>query len=228
LLRERSRAEFSDDEQAFVAAAAGTIALGLRRTAIPSAVGDGGPSEPIVVLLDAADRLVSATSSGAAALAEVTGRDVDRDPMPIEVQQLLSRARAIGVGRLAAGSARTRLRTSKGRWLTLDAAPLTRRSDASTVVTIRPLGPDEVAPLIAAAHELSSRELDVVTRVASGLGTSEIAAELFISSHTVRDHLKAIFEKVGVRSRGELVARLFATHAFADLHDGMVHVGDDG
>ena len=32
------------------------------------------------------------------------------------------------------------------------------------------------------------------------------------SAHTVRDHVKAIFAKVGVSSRGELVARLFADH----------------
>jgi predicted transcriptional regulator len=43
-------------------------------------------------------------------------------------------------------------------------------------------------------------------------GTAEIADELFLSAHTVRDHVKAIFAKVGVSSRGELVARLFAEY----------------
>ncbi|HWD46022.1 MAG TPA: LuxR family transcriptional regulator, partial [Actinomycetota bacterium] len=33
-----------------------------------------------------------------------------------------------------------------------------------------------------------------------------------LSAHTVRDHVKAVFAKVGVSSRGELVARLFADH----------------
>ncbi|MEO3825976.1 helix-turn-helix transcriptional regulator [Actinomadura sp. B10D3] len=46
--------------------------------------------------------------------------------------------------------------------------------------------------------------------VARGLTTSGIAAELVISPHTVRDHVKAVFAKAGVSSRGELVARLFA------------------
>jgi DNA-binding CsgD family transcriptional regulator len=39
-----------------------------------------------------------------------------------------------------------------------------------------------------------------------------MAERLFLSKHTVRGHLKAIFEKVGVSSRGELVAKLFAEH----------------
>jgi DNA-binding CsgD family transcriptional regulator len=39
-----------------------------------------------------------------------------------------------------------------------------------------------------------------------------IGAELHLSPHTVRDHLKAIFAKVDVASRGELSAKLFAEH----------------
>ncbi len=69
-----------------------------------------------------------------------------------------------------------------------------------------------VAPLIVEAYELTQRELEVTRLVARGLGTSQIAAELFLSAHTVRDHIKAVFEKVGVSSRGELVAKVFADH----------------
>ena len=36
----------------------------------------------------------------------------------------------------------------------------------------------------------------------------DIAGRLFISAHTVQDHLKSVFAEVGVRSRGEVVDRL--------------------
>jgi len=39
-----------------------------------------------------------------------------------------------------------------------------------------------------------------------------IAASLWISPHTARDHIKAIFVKLGVRSRPELTALLFHEH----------------
>ena len=45
--------------------------------------------------------------------------------------------------------------------------------------------------------------------VACGLATDAIAERLFLSRWTVQDHLKAIFEKVGAGTRGELVARVF-------------------
>ena len=59
------------------------------------------------------------------------------------------------------------------------------------------------------AYALTDREWDITTLVAQGLTTRAIASHLHISPWTVQDHLKAIFDKVEVRSRGELVARLF-------------------
>ena len=64
----------------------------------------------------------------------------------------------------------------------------------------------------------------MVRAVARGSSTPEIAAELFLSAHTVRDYITAVFEKVGVSSRGELVAKLFAEHYSDPFHETLVEV----
>jgi DNA-binding NarL/FixJ family response regulator len=74
-----------------------------------------------------------------------------------------------------------------------------------------------VAPIIVQAYELSPREQEITELISQGFGTAEIAGRLHLSAHTVRDYVKAIFEKVGVSSRGELVAKLFAEH-YAPIH----------
>ncbi len=55
---------------------------------------------------------------------------------------------------------------------------------------------------------LTRREADVALVVLRGQSTFEIAAELVISPHTVHDHLRKVFDKLGVNSRQQLVARL--------------------
>jgi DNA-binding CsgD family transcriptional regulator len=69
--------------------------------------------------------------------------------------------------------------------------------------------PAEVAPLIMQAYQLTKREGEIAQCALRGWSTTAIAANLHISAHTVQDHLKAIFAKVDVGSRGELAARIF-------------------
>jgi DNA-binding NarL/FixJ family response regulator len=53
---------------------------------------------------------------------------------------------------------------------------------------------------------LTARELEVLRLVARGLANKEIAADLRITTHTVKYHLAAVLEKLGVRSRTEAVS----------------------
>jgi DNA-binding NarL/FixJ family response regulator len=57
--------------------------------------------------------------------------------------------------------------------------------------------------------DLSSRELEVLEKLARGLPNAEIAAALMVSENTIRFHLKNIYEKLGVANRTEAVAWYF-------------------
>ncbi len=57
------------------------------------------------------------------------------------------------------------------------------------------------------ASPLTSRELEILVSLTRGYANKEIAEELGIGIETVRSHLKHIYEKMHVRSRGEAVAR---------------------
>ena len=69
----------------------------------------------------------------------------------------------------------------------------------------RPDEPDEA--LIPGNEPLTERELQVLRHVSSMLTTAEIAGELYISSNTVKSHIKHICHKLAVTHRGEAVRR---------------------
>ena len=108
---------------------------------------------------------------------------------------------------------RVRVRTTSGQWLVVHATRLAGLASRNQIAVVFEVArPVAIAPLIAQAYALSPREAEIVQWVASGRSTAEIAAQLHIARSTVQDHLKAIFTKVGVHSRGELLGQLFAAH----------------
>jgi DNA-binding CsgD family transcriptional regulator len=74
---------------------------------------------------------------------------------------------------------------------------------------IEPASPAELEPVVAAGYQLTRREAETLTLLLRGLPTKAIAATLRVSHHTAHDHVKAIFAKTGVGSRGELMATVF-------------------
>lgn len=55
---------------------------------------------------------------------------------------------------------------------------------------------------------LSRRELEVLRKICAGLSNGAIADQLFISEHTVKDHIKNIMRKMKVSSRNGIIAAL--------------------
>ena len=242
LFRDAGRDAFTDDDVRFVAAISATVAGALRRHAAAANPWHGALGSPGVLLFDAGGALVSANESAVEWLGglrgdphlagqelpgwiEVLRGELPDLEMPTPIFPLLARARALADGRERT-EARLRIRDAKGRWLVLHASALHGPTDGSrggVALVVEPAKSADVAPIIIEAYGLSPRERDVVRLIAKGASTAEMASELFLSQHTVRDYVKAVFEKVGVSSRGELVAKLFAEHYSDPMHADVVH-----
>lgn len=160
-------------------------------------------ARPGVVLLDAAMNVVASTPE-AEQLLSLLERPA-RLPLPVVVYSVAAA--------LSRGSAlpSARVRTATGRWLNLHASHLRAEPDEQGIaVVVEPAEPRAALGILLSAHGLSAREQDVARLVIRGASTKTISATLHISAHTVQDHLKSVFDKVGVRSRRDLVALLLA------------------
>ena len=214
----RLNGRFTEDEKEWLESAAASIARGLRRAMISEPAGsDALTRGPGVVLLDGG-RVVSATREALEWLDELAPEllrsDVGDVQLPFHAHGFAMRVRAAHED--GEPQIRSRLRTRRGVWLLMHGAVLGDTDQVALI--IEPAKSADVAPLIVEAYGLTARELDVTRAIARGLGTAEIAAQLYLSPHTVRDHIKGLFEKVGVSSRGELVHRVFAEHYAAPAH----------
>ena len=215
----RMSGRFTDEEKIWLDKAAGSVARGLRRAMLsepsPTPVLGRGPG---VVLLDQTGHVVTATREALEWLEELAPEllqsNVGDVRLPFHAHGFALRVRAAHED--GAAQIRSRLRTQRGVWLLMHGSVL--EGTGQVALIIEPAKGSDIAPLIVSAYELTERELDVTRAIARGLTTNEIAAELYLSPHTVRDHVKAIFEKVGVSSRGELVHRVFAEHYAAPTH----------
>ncbi len=214
LHRDRSSPPFTAGEAAFLARLTPHLAEGLRKALLISATTRPTlPDEPGVLLLAEDLSLAAITPTAERWLAEVAAADWPRtqQALPYAVEaaarlQALERDSDMQPDLLP----KVRLRTASGHWLVLHASRLGGPSAGGQIaVIIEAARPAEVAPLIVQAYELSKREGEIMQSVLRGLSTAEIVATLHISPNTVQDHLKAIFEKVGVGSRRELVGQLF-------------------
>ena len=203
---------FGEDEVAFLGQLGEHFARGVRsgmltRMAdVVSATSVGGPA---VMVVDAQGDLVQSTPAAAARLAEMRSAEHGGDPYSTVVS-LVGATRRLARGEVASVP-RARVRTSSGMWLVLHASPLSGLGErqGDVVVTIEEARPPEIVSLVVAAFDLTPRERDVTQLVLQGVDTKEIAATLHMSAYTVQDHLKSVFDKADVRSRRELIARVF-------------------
>jgi DNA-binding CsgD family transcriptional regulator len=217
LHRERSSSNFTPAEAAFLAKLTPHLAEGLRTALlIGGAQATSPPPEgPGLLLLTDDLSLAAITPAAEGWPDEVVESDwPSSSELPETVYAVAARLLALERGGSHAPPdlmPRTRLRTASGRWLVLHASRLLARgTEGPIAVILEEARPSEIAPLIVDAYGLTKREGEITRMVLRGLSTAEVSEELHITANTVRDHFKAIFDKVGVRSRRELVGQVFA------------------
>jgi DNA-binding CsgD family transcriptional regulator len=220
LHRELRGPEFSPSEIAFFAQIAPHLGVGLRVAALYDTMdGDSVTTAPISEvpgLLTLADDLSVMAMTPAAEwwLSEI-GDWPRGGKLPQIIYVVAAKLQAIE--RLPqtpeAVMPRARVRARSGQWLALHASRLAgAASPGQIAVILEPARPAEAASLILLAYALTEREAQVAQHVLKGSSTDEIAEALTISELTVQQHLKAIFDKMGVRSRRDLVAQIYARH----------------
>ncbi len=167
---------------------------------------------PIVVMIDAAGE-ITAMSEGGQRLLDQLRMAPDPIGLPTHVRAAATKAR----WSRAHTNITTRVHDGSGRWLRLHVTPMAGDTD-TVAVLVETARPDDIVRILLESYGLTDRETEVVLLLSRGYSPKEVAAELVISVHTVRDHIKAIYEKADVNSRGELVAKLFSNHVLEPLH----------
>jgi DNA-binding CsgD family transcriptional regulator len=209
----RDDGTFSTDEcsvmQAFAKIVTPTLRQNLTSTfAHPSSTLDQD-SGPAVLLLSDDLALLTQTPQSDAFLRALLPTDAGRSPVPAAAYnvaaQLLARERGVDQH---PPWARVHLRD--GVWVTLRAARIEKKSELdpmSIAVSIELTRPNERSALYARVAGFTERESELLHHLIGGSDTRALADRLFMSEHTVQDHLKSMFAKSGVNARRMLIAR---------------------
>jgi len=198
LYRADTADRFESRETEFLELVTGRIGLATRGAVRRAASGSAPSPVGATVLLVAGDGRVVGVS-------EAARRWIDQHDDDARSRLGFAITTAASLARRDVETPYTRLFLDSG-WIIVHASPMDLGGTGTVAVTIEQAAPDVVVELLIAAHGLSPRERDVCRAVLAGRSTQQISDELFIGGHTVQDHLKSIFDKLGVRSRRELVA----------------------
>jgi DNA-binding CsgD family transcriptional regulator len=211
LFRDGTDDGFDEAEVALLARLSPVMSVGMRAGLLARTAAGPPPatSGPGVIIVGADDSVQQMSAGAEERLADLVGSTAMADPVGV-VAGLVGAARRFARGELPTPP-RCRMRSRSGMWLVLHATPLSPRDGrgGDVVVTIDEARPPEIVPLVVAAFDLTPRERDVTQLVLQGVDTKEIAATIHVSTYSVQDHLKSVFDKAGVRSRRELIARIY-------------------
>jgi DNA-binding CsgD family transcriptional regulator len=214
MARNADAPDFGDGDARVLARVTTIIADGIRASLRHEAGRRAAPDGPGLVILGPADEVELITPPARpllAALRARTLRETDDTP-PASVLALAAFARAAD----RAPPDPVTVPSARG-WISMHASlPDGAKRGRVAIVLDMAAGP-RVAALRLEAHGVTPRERDVAALLAQGQSNADIATTLVLSPYTVQDHIKSLFEKTGVTSRRELVARIF-------LDDYLPHI----
>jgi DNA-binding CsgD family transcriptional regulator len=209
LARREHRAGFTAGDVAALASVAGAVAEGIRASLCFDAGRRADTTAPGLVVLGPSDDVELITASARELLAAMSSsaHDEDEETPPSPILALAAFART-GADHPDPRPSAVAVPSSIG-WITLHASlPDGPTAGRVAIVLERATTPQSTAVRLE-AHGVTAREREIAALLARGLTNPEIARELVLSPYTVQDHIKSLFEKTGVSSRQELVARVF-------------------
>jgi len=214
LYREPDRPLFSESEKSFLRAAAPHLADGARQALL---IGEATDPEdldaPGLLIITERWEVDSATPGVSRWMSELPDGDWNAGQIASAVLAVAAQAMRSADERNRSGEvAASRVHSRSGVWIVLHGAALTSGASRRVAVIIEPAHPARIYPLLMSVYGLTAREQDVTRFILQGRSTIDIALDLSMSVHTVQEHLKNVFDKTGVRSRRDLVAKIFYAH----------------
>jgi len=210
IARRASSGPFEQRDADALAAVTGAIARGIRASLrFDAARRVSGDDAPGMVLLGPHDEVELITPPARELLASLHSQAIGHtdETIATPVLALASFVRAAPDGGHGGGNVVT-VPGSDG-WVTLHASLPGPAADGRVAVVLERAAGSKSATVRLEAFGATAREREVATLLARGLSRAEIAEALVVSPHTVEDHVKNLYEKIGVASRQELVARVF-------------------
>jgi len=202
---------FDEDDATFLSSVAAPITTALRTTqsstfaaSPPSARAGLGP---MVLLLDDELQVQSQTEATAEWLSVLLPAAEGVQPIPAAAYNVAAQLLAVEQ-EIDGHEPSARVHLAEGLWVTLRAA---RLGTGSIAVTIEETTAADRVELFCRCFGLSTREAELLGHLATGGDTRELADRMFVSEHTVQDHLKAIFAKTSARNRRGLLSRALGT-----------------
>ncbi|TCM42578.1 LuxR C-terminal-related transcriptional regulator [Kribbella sp. VKM Ac-2568] len=227
LYREPGQPIFDDEDLAFIRAVAPVLATGARNSLLLGEATDPEDADaPGLIVINESWEIESATPGVERWLSNLPDGDWAAGRLPSSVLAVAGRALRTATYPDAGEVAVSRVMSRSGRWIVLHGTSLVSSSSRRVAVIVEPAHPGRIAPLLMAAYGLTDREQEVTRLVLQGNSTTDIAERLVVSGNTVQQHLKSVFDKTGVRSRRDLVGKIFFAHYEPRVRDNERRAAD--